>query len=534
MIARRSLLVAGVAAGAAAGISALARPALAAPGNQRVLKFVPQADLALLDPIQTTGLVTRNHAALVFDTLYGVDAQLQPQPQMAQGHTVEEDGKLWRISLRPGLRFHDGSPVLARDCVASIRRWASREAYAQTMMSYVDELSAPSDTEIRFRLKRPFASLAYVLGKPNPNVCFIMPERLASQSGLQAVTEMVGSGPYRFVAAERVPGSLAVYSRFDGYVPRPEGEPSYIAGPKIAHFERVEWHTIPDAATAAAALQQGEVDWWDQPVTDYLPLLKRDGNLRTQVLDTFGVLPMIRFNCLLPPFDRPEMRRALLGAVQQSDYMIAVAGEDRTLWRDKVGFFAPGAPMANDAGIEALTSPRDLSAVKRALEAGGYGGERIVFPVPTDFAVLNALSEVAGDMFRKIGLNIDYQALDWGTVLQRVASQKPIAEGGWNVWANYTSGVGAVNPASQAYLRGIGKAATFGWPTDPTMEALREDWLNAGDVAKQKAIAGDVQRRAFDQAPYLPLGALYQPTTYRADLTGILTGFPVFWNVRRS
>ena len=207
MIARRSLLAAGVAAGAAAGIAALARPALAAPGNQRVAEVRAASGPG---PCSTRSRprawVTRNHAALVFDTLYGVDAQLQPQPQMAQGHTVEEDGKLWRISLRPGLRFHDGSPVLARDCVASIRRWASREAYAQTMMSYVDELSAPSDTEIRFRLKRPFASLAYVLGKPNPNVCFIMPERLASQSGLQAVTEMVGSGPYRFVAAERVPG----------------------------------------------------------------------------------------------------------------------------------------------------------------------------------------------------------------------------------------------------------------------------------------------------------------------------------------
>ena len=530
MIGRRSLLAAGIAAEAAT----LARPALAAPGSQRVLKFVPQVDLSLLDPIQTTGLVTRNNAALVFDTLYGVDAQLRSQPQMAQGHTIEDDGKLWRIALRPSLKFHDGAPVLARDCVASIRRWASRDAYAQTMMSYVDELSAPSDTEIHFRLKRPFPSLAYVLGKPNPNVCFIMPERLASQSGLQAVTEIVGSGPFRFVADERVSGSLAVYSRFDGYVPRPNGEPSYIAGPKVAYFERIEWHTIPDAATAAAALQRGEVDWWDQPVSDYLPLLKRDSNLRTQILDTFGVLPMIRFNCLLPPFDRPEMRRALLGAVQQSDYMVAAAGEDHTLWRDNVGFFAPGALMANDAGIEALTSPRDPHAVKRALEEAGYNGERIVFPVPTDFAVLNALSEVARDMFRKVGLNVDYQVLDWGTVLQRIASQKPISEGGWNVWANYTSGVGAVNPASQPYLRGIGKAATIGWPTDPTMEALRDDWLNASEVTTQKAIARDVQMRAFQQVPCRPLGALDQPTSYRANLTGVLTGFPVFWNVRRS
>lgn len=526
MISRRPFL-------AAAGLAALARPALAAPQNHRVLKFVPQADLALLDPVQTTGLVTRNHAMMVFDTLYGVDADLKARPQMVEGHVTEDDGKSWRLTLRPGLKFHDGEPVLARDCVASIKRWASRDSYAQTLMAAVDDLSAASDREIRFRLKRPFATLPDVLAKPAPNVCVIMPERLASQSGLQAVTEMVGSGPYRFNPSERVPGSLAVYDRFAGYVPRPEGAASYLAGPKVAHFDRIEWHTIPDAATAAAALQRGEVDWWDQPIADYLPLLKRDRAIKVEILDTFGVVPMLRFNHLLPPFDKPEMRQALLGAVSQLDYMTAVAGDDHALWRDDVGFFAPGAAMANDAGLQALRSPRDLEAVKRALQKAGYGGERIVFPVPTDFAVLNTLSEVAAEMFRKVGLNLDYQALDWGTVLTKVASQKPIDQGGWNVWANYTSGVGAVSPASLTYLRGTGKAATFGWPTDPEMESLRDKWIDATDLSEQKSISRDMQALAFQHVPYLPLGALYQPTAYRADLTGILKGFPMFWNVER-
>lgn len=527
MITRRTIL-------AGSSAAALCRPSLVGAQSQRILKFVPQADLALLDPVQTTGLVTRNHGMLVFDTLYGVDMDLRAHPQMVEGHVVEEEGRLWRMTLRPGLKFHDGTAVLARDCVASIRRWASRDAYAQSMMAAVDELSAPSDREIRFRLKRPFPLLPDVLGKPGSNICVIMPERLATRDGLQQVTDMVGSGPYRFLADERIPGSRAAYARFADYAPRPEGTPSYLSGPKVAHFDRVEWITMPDAATAAAALQRGEIDWWDQPISDYLPLLQRRADLKVEVLDTFGFLPMIRFNHLIPPFDRPEMRRALLGAIQQSDYMIAVAGEDRSRWRENVGFFSPGSPMESEAGTEVLRGPRDLAAVKRALEQAGYKGERIVFPVPTDFAALNAMSEVAGDVFRRVGLNLDYQALDWGTVLQRVASQQSVEQGGWHVWANYTLGVSGVSPAANAYLRGIGKAATFGWPTSPGLEGLRDKWLAAPDLAAQQAICRDIQTLAFQEVPYLPLGAFYQPTAYRSDLTGMLKGFPLFWNVRRT
>jgi len=525
MIGRRTLL---------GSAGAMAGPALASAQNQRVLKFVPQADLALLDPVQTTGLVTRNHGMLVFDTLYGVDMELRAHPQMVEGHVVENDGLLWKLTLRPGLKFHDGEPVRARDCVASIRRWASRDAYAASLMAATDELAAPDDRTIAFRLKRPFPLLPDVLGKPGSNICVIMPERLASRDGLQQITEMVGSGPYRFVANERVPGSRAVYARFDGYVPRASGTPSYLSGPKHVHFDRVEWLTIPDAATAAAALQRGEIDWWDQPISDFLPLLQRRRDMKVEVLDTFGFLPMLRFNHLLPPFDNPAIRRALLGAIKQADYMIAVAGEDRSRWREDVGFFTPGSPMASEEGLGALRGPRDFEAVKRALQQAGYRGERIIFPVPTDFAALNAISEVAGDMFRRVGLNLDYQALDWGTVLQRVASQQPAEQGGWHIWANYTLGVSGVNPAAAAYLRGIGRAATFGWPTSPGLEALRDRWFQAPDLAAQQAICREMQALCFQEVPYLPLGAFYQPTAYRADLTGMLKGFPLFWNVRRG
>ncbi len=151
------------------------------------------------------------------------------------------------------------------------------------------------------------------------------------------------------------------------------------------NFDRVEWQTIPDSATAAAALQQGEIDWLEQPIVDLLPTLKKDRKLKVEVLDPTGAVGVIRFNQLYPPFNNPVIRRIILGAVTQSEFMRAVVGDDTTLWRDKVGFFPPGSPMANDEGMEALTGKRDLAASAQALKAAGYNGEPVTMMAPTDF-----------------------------------------------------------------------------------------------------------------------------------------------------
>ncbi len=252
---------------ALAGAATLAAPRIGRSQAQSTLTFIPQADLANLDPIWSTSDVSRNHGHAVFDTLYGVDSSFAPKPQMAAGATTSADGKLWEVTLRDGLRFHDGSPVLARDAMASLQRWSKRDSFGGALFAAVDELSAPSDAMLRFRLNRPFALLPDALANAS-NMAAIMPERLAKTDPYTQVTEMVGSGPFRFVADERVSGSRVVYRKFEGYAPRPDGVPSYTSGPKIAHVDRVVWTVVPDPATSAAALGQGEVDWWENPVID--------------------------------------------------------------------------------------------------------------------------------------------------------------------------------------------------------------------------------------------------------------------------
>ena len=511
--------------------AALAAPALAQGTAARVLKFIPQADLTVLDPIWTTAYVTRNHGLAVFDTLYGTDAAYAAQPQMVAGHTVETDGRLWRLTLRPGLIFHDGTPVLARDCVASIARWGKRDAMGQTLMAYTDALSAPDDRTIQFRLKKPFALLPDALGKIGSSICAIMPERLARTDPFTQVTEMVGSGPFRFKADERVVGARVVYERFDKYVPREGGTPQWTSGPKRAFVDRVEWQVIPDQATAASAMQTGEMDWWEQPPADLVPTL---GSLTTRIIDPTGLIGCLRMNQLQPPFDNPAIRQVLLKVVDQTDFMQAVTGTDPKLIQVPTGFFCPRLPMASDVGLDALTRPRDYAAAKAALAAAGYKGEKVVLMGASDFPSLKALADVAADMLTRAGFNVDYQIMDWGSVVQRRAKREPVAQGGWSAFCTFWAGLDQANPAVSAFLRGTGASAAIGWPTSATIEALRDQWLDAPDTAARKALADDLQRQAFADLPYLPLGQYFNQTSYKPSLTGVLDGVPVFWNVKKG
>ena len=512
----------------------LAAPALAQPAGSRVLRFIPQSDVAVTDPIVTTAYVTRHHAFLIYDTLYGVDSQFKPQPQMAEGHRVEEGGRRVTITLREGLRFHDGEPVRARDCVASLRRWAQRDALGQALMAATEELAADDDRSFTFRLKRPFALLFDALAKPSSPVPFMMPERIAQQDANTAIREFVGSGPYRWVAAERVPGSRAVYERNPDYRPREGGAASWTAGPKRVNLDRVEWQVVPDASTAAAALQNGEVDWWEQPTADLLPLLKRNRSLVVETYDPTGLLGLCRFNHLHPPFNNPAIRRALLGAVEQADYMSAVIGTDPSNFRTGVGYFPPGTPSASEAGLEALKSPRDYDKVKRDLAAAGYKGEKVVLIAAADFPSLNALAQVCNDMLTKAGMNVDYVSTDWGSVVQRRANRNPPDQGGWSVFLTFFTGLDFFSPATHLGLRGNGLNGWFGWPTMPKVEELRNAWLEAPDAEAQKKLAAEIQAEAFREVPYLPVGQYFQPWSYRRGVSNVLGGMPLFWNLQKA
>jgi peptide/nickel transport system substrate-binding protein len=518
-----------------AGAAALATPRLATGQAQaRTLRFVPQANLANIDPVWSTAVVVRNHGLMIYDTLYGLGADFRPRPQMAAGHEVTEQGRRWTITLRPGLRFHDGEPVRAADCVASIRRWSKRDVLGQRLDALAEEIRALDDTRLEIRLRQPWPGLAFALGKPSANICAIMPERVARTDPFQQIQDYTGSGPFRFRQDLFRPGDVVVYERNAAYASREEPS-DFLAGGKPVHFDRVEWRVMPDPSTASAALQNNEVDWWETPLADLLPLLRRNRDIALELVNTAGNLGVLRVNFLHPPFDNPAVRRALLPAVDQRAFMDAAIGTDPALSRVPAGAFTPGTPLANEAGIEVLSRPRDIDLARRLLREAGYRGERVAMLSASDIPILQNLSEVAADLLRRVGFNVDFQAMDWGTHIQRRTNRGPVEGGGWSAFCTTWEGLDVSVPGSHQPIRGHGANAWAGWPSIPRLEELREAWFGAADQAEERRLAEEMQRVVWQEVPFVPLGQVLPLMAHRRSITGLVRGGPaLFWGVRRA
>lgn len=528
---RRAFVKGAAAVAALSTTGGVSAPALAQWDRSKTLKFVPQVALTALDPSFSTAAVTAQHGYHVFDTLYGLDANLKVRPQMVEGHEVSSNGLEWIITLREGLFFHDGEPVRARDCVASIRRWLAKDAFAKDLSKVLDAIEAPDDRNLRIRLKSPFPLLPLAFGKIGSIVLFIMPERLANTDPARPIPEIIGSGPYQFAADEFVLGSKAVYKKFHKYVPRHEN-PAATSGGKVAHFERVEWHMLPDPSTAGAALQAGEVDWWEQVHPDLAPLLNNNRDIEVRRLDEYGHIPFLRFNSTIPPFNNPATRRAIVGMVNQSEYMSAIIGGDTSLFSDCHSFYPCGTDYGRPSQPDPMASV-NLDAVKESLKAAGYQGEKVVVVNAADHPTLGPLGQITHDLLKKVGMNADIAETDWGSVLARVQNRGPVEKGGWNIYHSAWGGLSCIHPPTNAAMRGLGGAGWSGWYESAEMELLNTKWLESTGDGDRREIAARMQALAFKEAPSIPLGQFYTNTAYRRSLTGIVGPRAVPWGVKR-
>jgi peptide/nickel transport system substrate-binding protein len=498
------------------------------------LRFIPQADLRSIDPVWTTAYVTRNFGYLVFDTLFSLDKDFKPQPQMVDRWTVSDDKLTYRFTLRDGLKWHDGQPVRAADCVASIERWGKRDTLGQKLLEAVGEIRAVDDKTFTISLKSSFPLILDALGKLSSNVPFMMPERLAKTDAYQQIPEAIGSGPFKFVKEEWVPGHKAVFVKNTDYVPREEA-PSFAAGSKVAKVDRVEWLYIPDTTTAAAALNAGEADWYEQPPADLVPVFAANKDIVVTTVDPLGNHGILRFNHIQPPFNNVKLREAVLNLVDQKDYMGAAAGDPK-YWKTCAALFGCGTPFETTAGADALLKGPNLASAKQLIQEAGYKGEKIVLLSATDQPIVHGQALVTLDALRRAGLNVELQANDWGTLITRRASKEPVEKGGWSIFHTWISAPDLFSPAVNIALRGNGEKGWFGWPTDPKIEPLIDDWFKAPDLTAQKKLAADIQVEAYTNAiPYVPTGQFVAPTAYRKNLEGIIIAPVVFlWNVEKK
>ncbi|WP_043448113.1 ABC transporter substrate-binding protein [Halotalea alkalilenta] len=503
------------------------------PAEATTLRTVMHSALRTLDPVASSATIVRNHGYMVFDTLLGVDDQLEPRPQMADWQ-VSDDGLTYTFTLRPDLKWHDGTPVTAADCIASIKRWASYDAGGRVMMTKVAALTPLDDQSFELRLDTPFGEVLNLLAKPSAVPAFMMPERLASTPFGEMIPEQIGSGPFRFVADEFQPGVKVVYEKFDDYVPRSEPA-NGTAGGKQVNVDRVEWINMPDAQTAINALLSGDVDYIERAPIDLLMLLENQDGIHTEVLDRLGMQIEARMNFLHPPFDDVRIRRAALLAIGQQDVLDALIGDPR-YYQACAAVFGCGTPYASESGGETLLSGGDIEGARQLLEEAGYDGTPVVILQPTDVATLAPQPVVVADALRRAGFNVQLEPMDWQTVVSRRASQAAPAQGGWNLFITNSNIDSIWNPLINSLLTAGGSESSwFGWPTDPELEQLRADFASAEDEADRVDISERVQRHALDQVIYVPLGQFRNVAAWRGALDNVLSG-PVtaFWQLDKQ
>ena len=518
-------------------ISALAGTAPAVNAQEKVLRAVMHADVRTIDPMWTTQTIASIHGMLIYDPLFGLDNDYVPKPQMVDTYTISDDRKTYRFTLREGLRFHDGSPVTTKDVIASLKRWGARDASGQRLLSFTETMAAENDKTFTLVLKEPYALVLETLGKTISSVPIIMREKEALVDPQQQIQEAVGSGPFKFAKDEWVPGSKTVYLKNADYVPRPGNEKAEgFAGSKIPKVDRIELLWMSDPQTAMSALINGEIDFYESPSTDFIPMLMKARNVKlfkSANVDTdYG---LIRLNHLHAPFNNEKARQAMYHFIKQEDFLRSVIGNPE-FYRICHGLIPCGTKLANDSGSAMMADYNPKKGLEKLKEAG-YKGEPITLLHATDHHTIGPATQVLIQALREGGLNLDVQAMDWGSVVSRRAKKEPPAQGGWNIFVTTASAIGASNPVIHTWIGAACDKGLFGWPCDAKIEELRNAYAFAATDPERLRIARDLQARAIEQVVYIPFGQWTQMRAYRSDrLDGIVPvgGVSVLWNISKK
>ena len=499
----------------------------------RPLRLVVNVGLQNLDPIASPTFVTRNFSYMVFDTLVAMDSKGQFRPQMLEGWRISEDGLTYTFTLRPGLEWHDGTPVTAEDCVASLRRWGARDSTGRRLMAAVKELRVESGNSFVLQLARPFGSVIDALGKPSLHVPFMMPARLAATPPTQQVPETIGSGPFRFLRDQWVPGERAVFVRNDRYRPREEPADG-LAGGKVAKVERAEIVTIPDPAMRAAALQRGEVDYLEYAPLDFLPAMQKNRDL--VVAKPPGIAQImggVAVNHLQPPFNDLRIRQALQMAMDQAETTAVHGLPEGMAMASCFSMTLCGTRYSSEAGSEALRGA-SIEKAQGLLRASGYRGERVVLLHPADSPLIGPAALLVADRLKRTGFNVDVQTTDWATIAQRWLRKDPVEQGGWSLVPTLYTGFDLADPLSNV---GIGYNCTETAPwlyCDPQLTPLVQAFEAEADSDKRRQLADAMNARALGNVNFVLTGQYASPAVWRADLQGVIDfGFPVLWNIQR-
>jgi peptide/nickel transport system substrate-binding protein len=516
---RRRFVQGALASTALTGVPGISRAQV--PSRARTIRGVMQGDLRSLDPIWTTANITAYHGAMIYDTLFALDAQMRPQPQMVGKWSLSDDKLTYTFELRDGLKFSDGAAVTADDVVASIRRWAARDGAGQHMMARVKDLSKKDDKTFVIAFKEPYGLIFETMAKTATPILYIMRKKEAETDPNQQITEYIGSGPFTYNREETRMGSRYVYDRNPGYVPRAEPA-SGMAGGKIVKTDRVIFENMPDSQTALQALKAGEIDFFEIPPIDLIDTLESDPNIKVEVLNKTGNYGIMRLNFMLHLIDQEEFMKATFG--------------NPKYYRKCPSNFACGTPMENDANSDWFKTAPNVAKAKELFQKAGYDGRPVTILHATNIDFMNNAAQIAAQRLRAAGINVKLESSDWGGVVTRRAVKAPPDQGGWNIFITWAGGASVGSPLAFIGHQANGEKGWFGWPTDELQEKLRDKWASAASLEEQKAVAREIQTNAWNFVPHVWLGQWVSPVAYRKNLRGVLAIPEIipFWNIEKG
>lgn len=533
-ISRRNLFKASIAAGTALSIPSILR-AQTIPIATRTVRVVLDGLPSVLDPDYTTDGLTQNHALAIYDMLFAPDSRQVARPQMVGNWGVSDDKKTYTFELRDGLGFHDGTPVTAADCVASIRRWGEVNPSGQLLLERAKDVSKKDDRIFTISLKEPLGLLIDLLASVSTETpLFVMREKDASRPATEQVTTTIGSGPFKFNEALAKPGASFTYDLNEQYVPRKE-PPDGFAGGKVVKVDRIIWESISDQQTALGALQAGEIDLLSAPSVDFYSTIQGDPNLQLQVLNTGGENYFARVNFLQSPFDNVKARQALLHLIDQEAFLRVIAPDPMDA-RVITSIFGNGAPYSNDENTGWYKKGGAPEKAKQLFKDAGYEGEKVIILESTDWAPGDLSAQLLASELKKIGVNAELAPSNWADIATRRANKGAIQNGGWNIHISSWPDAGLADPIGCALLLANGDKAWYGWPKNDEYEALRAKWADTERLDERKALARQMQHLWWDFVGAVFLGRAVPAYGRRKALTGLVstnTWIRPMWNMQK-
>jgi peptide/nickel transport system substrate-binding protein len=447
-------------------------------------------------------------------------------------------GKTWTFKLRSGIKFSNGQTVTPKDVRATFERlfkigdspnsgtWYNVIVGGDACVKKPKSCSlakgiTTSGNKITFHLTHGDPEFLDKLGTP---FAFILP---TGTSNKEVQIPPPGTGPYYF--AQYNPNKQIKLVRNKYFKEwskdaQPAGNPDVILQ-KFGLGVEAE----------VTQVENGQADWvFDTPPADRLNELSSKYSKQV-FINPLTAVWYIALNTRIPPFNNLKARQAVMAALSQEDYMRALVGDDNALWKALPGFFTPDTPLYTEEGGEILKGKRDLTAAKKLLAESSYKGEPVTCVVAQDQPITKAQGDVTAELLKRIGMNVDFVATDWGTTGQRRAQKSPPGQGGWGMFHTWHAGADCVNPAVYIAIRATGDTAWFGWPNVPSVETEVTAWFDAKTLDEEKAAIKRLNKAALDNVVYAPTGFFLGYQAWRKNVSGIVKGpIPFAWGVSKT